>query len=180
MADGNGPGRISVAGLAFAALMLVLILVSIWLFIARPWWFPELASVRGGDIDGVFGRTDPKLISQDDSNPIGLDRRDPAAKDDVIAVEMHAVVNQPVKVRLRSKDVIHSFFLPRMRYKQDAVPGMAILIWYTPTQTGKFEIACAELCGNGHYRMRAFLFVEKTEQDLNNWLKQQLAEQVGN
>src|SRR5712671_2665991 len=280
MADGNGPGRISVAGLAFAALMLVLILVSIWLFIARPWWFPELASVRGGEIDGdfsavlivtgiafigvqgtlgyfvarygtrgteragywhdnpkaeaglligtavimtvlvfmgqrvwaniyftdappgtlevqvtgqqfawkfhyagpdgVFGRTDPKLISQDDSNPIGLDRRDPAAKDDVIAVEMHAVVNQPVKVRLRSKDVIHSFFLPRMRYKQDAVPGMAILIWYTPTQTGKFEIACAELCGNGHYRMRAFLFVEKTEQDLNNWLKQQLAEQAGN
>jgi len=81
---------------------------------------------------------------------------------------------------LRSKDVIHSFFLPNMRYKQDAVPGMSIKVGFTPTKTGKFEIACAELCGNGHYRMRAFLFVEKTEQDLNNWLKQQLAEQTGN
>jgi cytochrome c oxidase subunit 2 len=278
MADGNGPGRITIAGLAFAFMMLVLIVVSLWLFIARPWWFPQLASVRGGDIDGVFsavlivtgiafvgvqgvlgyfvarygsrgteragywhdnpkaeaglligtavimtvlvfmgqrvwasiyftdappgalevqatgeqfnwnfhyagpdgvfGRTDAKLISA--SNILGLDRKDPASKDDLVSPEMHVVVDQPVKVRLRSKDVIHSFFLPNMRYKQDAVPGMSIMVAFTPTKTGKFEIACAELCGNGHFRMRAFLFVEKTEQDLNNWLKQQLAEQSGN
>jgi cytochrome c oxidase subunit 2 len=66
-----------------------------------------------------------------------------------------------------------------MRYKQDAVPGMSIQVGFTATKTGKFEIACAELCGAQHFRMRAFLYVEKTEQDLNNWLKQQLAEQSG-
>jgi cytochrome c oxidase subunit 2 len=89
---------------------------------------------------------------------------------------MHVVVDKPVKVRLRSKDVIHSFFLPSMRYKQDAVPGMSIMVAFTPTKTGTFEIACAELCGNGHYRMRAFLTVEKSEQDLNKWIKDQLAQ----
>jgi cytochrome c oxidase subunit 2 len=66
-----------------------------------------------------------------------------------------------------------------MRVKQDAVPGMSILVWLQPTRTGKYELACAELCGNGHYRMRAFVYVDKTEQDLNNWLKEQLAAQSG-
>jgi cytochrome c oxidase subunit 2 len=129
--------------------------------------------------DGVFGRTDPKLIT--DTNQVGLDKKDPAAKDDVVSVnQMHMVVDKPVKVRLRSKDVIHSFFLPNMRVKQDAVPGMAIQIWLKPTKAGKFEIACAELCGLGHYKMKAFLTVDKTEQEFNDWLKQQLAEQAGN
>src|SRR5678816_4549495 len=209
MADGNGPGRVTIAGAAFAVLMMVLIIISVWLFIARPWWFPELASVSGADIDGVFtavlivtgiafigvqgvlgyfvarygtrgteragywhdnpkaeaglligtaviltvlvfmgqkvwasiyfsdvppealevqatgqqfqwyfhyagpdgvfGRTDAKLIS--DSNTLGLDKKDPASKDDLVSPEMHVVVDKLVKVRLRSKDVIHSFCL---------------------------------------------------------------------
>ncbi|HET9131369.1 MAG TPA: cytochrome c oxidase subunit II [Terriglobia bacterium] len=281
MADGNGHGRITIAGLAFAFLMLVLIIVSLWLFIGRPWWFPELASVRGGDIDGVFsavlivtgiafvgvqgilgyfvarygsrgteragywhdnpkaeaglligtavimtilvfmgqrvwasiyftdappgtmevqvtgqqfawnfhyagpdgvfGRTDAKLITTDGTNEVGLDRKDPAAKDDIVVTnEMHVVVGKPVKVRLRSKDVIHSFFLPNMRVKQDAVPGMSILVWLEPTRAGEFELACAELCGAQHYRMKARLIVEKSEQDLNNWIKSKQADQAGN
>src|SRR6185436_3607846 len=92
--------------------------------------------------DGVFGRTDAKLITNDGTNPVGLDRKDPAAKDDLVSVNvMHAVVGKAVKVRLRSKDVIHSFFLPHMRVKQDAVPGMQILIWLQPTIAKRFEIA---------------------------------------
>jgi len=75
--------------------------------------------------------------------------------------------------------VIHSFFLPHMRYKQDAVPGMAIQVWMTPTRTGKFELACAELCGLGHYKMRGFVYVDQSEQELNNWLKAQAALQAG-
>ena len=129
--------------------------------------------------DGKFGRTDIKLVSAD--NPLGLDRNDADAKDDITDInQLHVPVNRPVLVHLTSKDVIHSFGLYEMRIKQDAVPGMSIQVGFTPTKTGKFEIACAELCGNGHYRMRAFLTVEKSEQDLNNWIKEQLAQQAGN
>jgi cytochrome c oxidase subunit 2 len=67
-----------------------------------------------------------------------------------------------------------------MRVKQDAVPGMSILVWLEPTRAGTFELACAELCGLGHYKMKATLTVDKTEQDLNNWVKGKLAEQSGN
>jgi cytochrome c oxidase subunit 2 len=119
--------------------------------------------------DGQFGRTDTKLITA--TNTIGLDREDPAAKDDVVSIAvMHAVLNKPVRIRLRSKDVIHSFFLPNFRLKQDAVPGMAIEVWFTPTKTGPFEVACAELCGLGHYRMKAALTVDESQEKFNEWL----------
>jgi cytochrome c oxidase subunit 2 len=280
MADGNGPGRMTRSGLALGALLAVLIIVSLWLFIAQPWWFPALASVHGAEVDrvfmavliatgiafvvtqgllgyfvarygaqgkeragywhdnpkaegilltitavilvvlvimgqrawyniyfsnmpedativqvtgqqfawnihyagadGVFGRTEPGLI--DSVNKIGLDESDPASKDDIVTEnELHAPVNKPVILRLRSKDVIHSFFLPNFRVKQDAVPGMLIQIWFTPNVAGTYPIACAELCGNQHFRMgrNDGLTVDNSEEEFNNWLKTKLSERTG-
>jgi len=91
-------------------------------------------------------------------------------KDDIETInQLHVPVNFPVLLKIRSKDVIHSFFLPEFRLKQDAVPGLVIPSWFQATKTGIFDIACAELCGLGHYRMRGFLNVhtqEKLDQTL--------------
>lgn len=128
-------------------------------------------NVRYPGADGAFGRTDPRLID-DASNPIGLDRSDPAAADDVMSVnEMAVPVNRPVRVRLRSKDMIHSFFLPHLRVKQDAVPGMTIEIVFVPTREGTFEIACTQLCGLGHYRMQGFFHVVP-ESEFRRWMQE--------
>ena len=192
--------------------------------------------------DGVFGRTDISLISDD--NPLGLDRSDPFAKDDIATInQLHVPVNKPVIVRLSSKDVIHSFNLPTMRVKQDAIPGQVIPLWFTPTKTtdqmigemakkyqlkaegtspelferiaiGDFigkdsttilkkgdvftqemirplldagvtevlaapnvttEIACAQLCGLGHYRMRGYLSVD-TKEAYAAWMADQVSQ----
>lgn len=276
MADGSGPGRVTLSGVLLAALLLILIIASLYLFIAQPYWFPTLASVHGARIDnlfmvvlivtgiafvlvqgalgffvarygekgseraaywhdnpkaeafllivtaviltvlvfmgqrvwasiyfvdapadalvievtgeqfqwdfhyagadGAFGRTDTKLITS--TNNIGLDRSDPPAKDDVFTIgEMHFPAGRPVKVRLRSKDVIHSFFLPNLRIKQDAVPGMAIEVWFIPDRAGTYDIACAELCGLGHYRMKGALTIDDSQESFDRWLQQKLAEQ---
>jgi cytochrome c oxidase subunit 2 len=115
-------------------------------------------NVRYPGLDGKFGRTDPALITE--GNALGVDPSDPAAADDIHDLALiYVPVNRPVKVRLRSKDVLHSFFLPHHRIKQDAVPGMTIETWFVPNREGEFEIACAELCGFGHYQMRGFLRV---------------------
>jgi cytochrome c oxidase subunit 2 len=274
MAEGNGPGRITSTGLAFAGSMALLIIISVWLFTAQPWWFPTLASIHGADMDAVFmavlvvsgiafvgtqgmlgyfvmrygsngkekagywhdnpkaeffllsgtavilvilvfmgqkvwvnfyfsdqptdavevsvmaqqflwtfhypgadkkfGKTDLRMVSP--TNQIGLDENDPAAKDDIVAPNMHLISNKAALVHLRSKDVIHSFFLPAQRVKQDAVPGLAIQISFTPTTAGEYEIACAELCGANHYKMRAFLTVHANEQGFNDWQREQLAQ----
>ena len=130
--------------------------------------------------DGKFGRTDPKLVSAD--NPLGLDRTDPDAKDDITEINQLTVpVNRPVLVHLSSMDVIHSFGLYEMRIKQDAIPGLDIPVWFIPTVTtdemrrkvGKadfdYEIACSQLCGLGHFRMRGFVNV-KTDAEYEAWL----------
>lgn len=115
-------------------------------------------NVRYPGKDGVLGKTDHLQASQD--NPIGLVKDDPAAKDDLLLLnQMYLPKDRPVRVQVRSMDVIHSFFLPNFRVKQDAMPGMTIDIWFTPTETGDFEIACAEHCGLGHYRMRGQVHV---------------------
>src|SRR6476646_2496729 len=109
--------------------------------------------------DGKFGRTDIKLVSAD--NPIGLDRRDPDAKDDITTInQLTLPVNRPILVHLSSKDVIHSFGLFEMRVKQDAVPGLDIPVWFVPNRIGDYEISCSQLCGLGHYRMRGFLNIK--------------------
>jgi cytochrome c oxidase subunit II len=277
MADGSGPGRVTLSGVVLAGLLLILIVASLYFFIAQPYWFPNLASEHGGSIDtvfmavlvvtgiafvlvqgalgffvarygsngteraaywhdnpkaeafllittaviltvlvfmgqrvwagiyfadepanativqvtgeqfawnfhyagadGQFGRTDTKLITA--ANTIGLDRQgDAAAKDDVLSIgTMHVPNGKPVRVRLRSKDVIHSFFLPNFRIKQDAVPGMGIEVWFTPTAAGQYEIACAELCGIGHYRMKGALVVDPSDEAFNSWLEETAKQQ---
>lgn len=121
--------------------------------------------------DGVLGRTVPALISN--RNPLGLDPNDPASRDDIVTRELHLPVGQPVRLLIRSKDVLHSFFLPNMRFKQDAVPGRIIERWVTPTQAGRFTVACAELCGTGHYVMASAVVVEPPEQ-FRQWLRAQV------
>jgi cytochrome c oxidase subunit 2 len=138
--------------------------------------------------DRVFGRTDVKLLDLQ-SNPLGLDRSDPAAKDDVTMVnQFYMPVNQPIIVRLRSKDVIHSFGVPELRVKQDAIPGLTIPIHFIPTVTtaemrtriGKpefqYEIACAQLCGLGHARMRGLITVQ-TAEEFRTWMEERVKEQ---
>jgi cytochrome c oxidase subunit 2 len=122
--------------------------------------------------DNRFGRTDVKLVSS--SNPLGIDPADPYAKDDIATInQLHLQVNRPVIIRLSSKDVIHSFFLPQMRVKQDAIPGMEIPVHFTPIKAieegEKWEIACAQLCGLGHYRMKGMYFVH-TKENLAKWM----------
>jgi cytochrome c oxidase subunit 2 len=115
-------------------------------------------NVRYPGKDGVLGRTDHLLASQE--NPIGLVKDDPASKDDILLLnQLYLPQDKPVRVEVRSMDVIHSFFLPNFRVKQDAMPGMTIEIWFTPKESGDFEIACAEHCGLGHYRMRGQVHV---------------------
>ena len=105
-------------------------------------------------------------------NPLGLDASDPRAADDIVFPgEVHAPVNRSLVIRLRSTDVIHSFFVPSLRVKQDAVPGMTPEILVVPTKEGSFDIACAELCGLGHYRMQGFFNVV-SEAAFECWLRE--------
>ena len=124
--------------------------------------------------DGQFGRAEASLTTSD--NPLGLDRTDPAGKDDITTInQLNLPVDKPVIIHLSSKDVIHSFSLIQMRVKQDAIPGESIPVWFTPTMTGDWEINCSQLCGLGHYRMRGFYSI-KTQADYDTWLKEQAAE----
>jgi cytochrome c oxidase subunit 2 len=121
--------------------------------------------------DGKFGRTDIKLVSAD--NPIGLDRTDPNAKDDVVTInQLNLPIDRPVLVQLSSMDVIHSFGLYEMRVKQDAVPGMQIPVWFIPNRVGEYEIACSQLCGLGHFRMRGFITIQ-SQSDFTKWFDDQ-------
>ena len=161
-------------------------------------------------VDGNFGTTNIKLVDEE-SNPIGLDRNSPYGADDFVTInQMHLPVNKQVMIHLSSKDVIHSFGIPEMRIKQDAVPGMTIPFFFTPTMTSSeflnkikdserfnpkgnygfeketwgnlnvkakneyrgYQIACAQLCGNSHYKMRGFVTID-TETEYSAWLAMQ-------
>jgi len=122
--------------------------------------------------DGVFGRTDPSLINDAAGNFVGLDSTDPAAQDDLVLPIIAIPVNREVELILRAKDVTHSFFVRELRFKQDTVPGLTIRVHFTANKVGKYEIACAELCGLGHHRMRSDLFVLPPD-EYQNWLRQQ-------
>ncbi len=132
-------------------------------------------NIRYPGKDGQFGRTDPAQINDSLANYLGIDLKDPAARDDIMTQNLMAVpVNRPVQLILRTKDVTHSFFVPHLRVKQDAVPGMAIRSHFTATRTGEYEIACAELCGMQHYMMRGRLLV-MPRQEFEDWLAQRAA-----
>jgi cytochrome c oxidase subunit 2 len=121
--------------------------------------------------DGKFGRTDINRISAD--NPLGLDRSDPAAKDDITTInQLNLPIDRPVLVHLSTKDVIHSFGLYEMRVKQDAIPGMSIPVWFIPNRAGEYEITCSQLCGLGHFRMRGYVTIQ-TAADYDKWMADQ-------
>ena len=122
--------------------------------------------------DGKFGKTDLSLVGPD--NPLGLDDTDDAGADDIITDRLNIPVGKPVLVMLSSKDVVHSFGLPQMRVKQDAVPGIQQPVWFTPTRTGQWDIACSQLCGLGHYRMKG-IYQVMSQADYDAWLAEEAA-----
>ena len=138
--------------------------------------------VRYAGEDKELGRADFRFI--DPVNDMGIDFRDPHSRDDFVPVQMHVPKNTPVKLYIRSRDVIHSFFLPHFRVKMDAVPGMITTIHFTPTTTTaemreklndpsfNYEVACAELCGRMHFAMKLILVVDEPEQ-FEQWYKEQ-------
>ena len=119
--------------------------------------------------DNELGHSDAALVSPE--NPFGLDPEDPKGRDDVLvaSAELHLPVDQPVKVLLRSKDVLHNFTVTQFRVKMDLVPGMITYLWLTPTKPGKYEILCEELCGVGHFAMRGRVVVTARD-EFNTWL----------
>jgi cytochrome c oxidase subunit II len=127
--------------------------------------------------DGTYGRVKPELqdASAGGEAAVGLDTTDAAAKDDLVSSTLVLPVNREVDLTLRAQDVIHSLYIPAMRFKQDAVPGLMIHMHFTPNQVGDYEIACAELCGLGHYKMRANLRV-MSQTDFDKWLAERKAE----
>jgi cytochrome c oxidase subunit 2 len=123
--------------------------------------------------DGVFGKTSNELISA--SNPVGIDRDDAAAKDDIGLLNVLTLpVDRTIVIQLTSRDAVHSFTLNEMRVRQDAVPGMVGHVWFTPTKVGDWEIACSQLCGLGHYRMRGEYHVV-TAAGWDQWMKDEQA-----
>jgi len=129
-------------------------------------------NIRYPGPDGQFGRIRPELIDDAAGNPLGLDREDPVGEDDLVVPTMAVPVNRPIELILRSKDVTHNFSVRELRLKQDTVPGMMIPLRFTATKTGKYEIACSELCGLGHHNMRSFLDV-LSDQGYADWLEDQ-------
>src|SRR5205814_9406021 len=120
--------------------------------------------------DGAFGKRNIDLVSN--SNPLGLDQSDPAAKDDLVVTgTLHVPKDRPVIIELSSKDVIHNFALPSMRIAQDAIPGSVIPMWFKPIKAGTYEVICGQLCGLGHYSMKGSLVVD-TPEDYQAWLKE--------
>jgi len=148
--------------LVFAALGIFS--ASLWADIRSPGSFPE---------DALEFRVVGKQFEWNITYP-GADRQLGTSDDFTVRNQFHFPVNEPVIVNLEAEDVIHSFFIPELRVKQDAVPGMVIPIWFDATQTGNFQIACAELCGLGHYRMQASVTVHEPA-DFDAWQTSQAA-----
>ncbi len=123
--------------------------------------------------DGKFGTLHPELIDESSGNFFGLDpANDTSARDDIVAATLAIPVNRPILLQLHSKDVSHAFYAPELRIQQDFVPGLVIPVHFTATRIAKTEIVCTQLCGLGHYNMRAYLEV-MTESDFRKWLNEQ-------
>ena len=123
--------------------------------------------------DGILGTA--KVENINDDNPFGINMDDPNGKDDILiqSDELHIKTNRPVKILLRSLDVLHNFYVPQFRAKMDTLPGLITYYWFTPTKAGDYEILCAEYCGTGHYAMRGKVLVDDKE-DYSNWLAKQI------
>ena len=119
--------------------------------------------------DAKLGKTSVKLVSEE--NPFGIDVNDINGVDDLLVKsnELHLLIDQPVKVLLRSKDVLHNFAVPQFRVKMDLVPGAITFVWFTPTKLGRYELLCEELCGIAHFTMRGFIKVDSVN-DYQTWL----------
>jgi len=118
---------------------------------------------------GKFGRSSARFL---DDNPMGLDPNDPDNKDNITTMnQFYLPIDKTVLITLTSKDVIHSFGVPAMRVKQDIIPGMTTHVWFTPNKIGQYEIACSQLCGIGHYRMRGTINVV-AQSDFDQWIAQ--------
>ena len=127
--------------------------------------------------DGKFGPLHPELINEGTQNIYGLDpEHDPDSRDDIVTAEMAIPVDKEVHLLMHSKDVGHSFFVRELRVQQDFVPGLDVSLHFTATKVGKYEIVCTQLCGLGHYNMKAYLDV-LSQTDFDDWLKQQQATQ---
>jgi cytochrome c oxidase subunit 2 len=176
------PKQIELAVVLAEAVLLVVVAMPIWARNVQDFPKPEDSTiiqvmaqqfawnVRYPGPDGKFGRQDMKLISND--NIFGVDPTDPAGKDDVqLLNEIHVPVNKPVLIYLSSKDVIHSLKLVAMRLTQDAIPGLRIPCTFTPNKIGRYQIECAQLCGNGHAAMSGGFVVVQSQADFDKWLK---------
>ena len=127
-----------------------------WVF-----WYPGA--------DGIYGQKKIELISA--ANQLGVDKTDPASLDDIVTTgSMRLPVNRPVIIEVGSKDVIHNFAMPSMRMAHDAIPGSLIPIWFTPIKEGEYEVICGQLCGSGHYSMKAAVTVEP-QADYDAWIQ---------
>jgi len=113
-------------------------------------------------------------LNINDENPFGINLDDPNGKDDILiqSSELHLKTNRPVKILLKSVDVLHNFYVPQFRAKMDAVPGLVTYYWFEPNKEGDYEVLCAEYCGVGHYGMRAKVVVDN-EENYKKWLEQQ-------
>ena len=171
--------------LAVAAVEAVLLI-----FVAAPLWakavnqFPPASestviqvvaqqfswNVRYPGPDGKFPKEEQRLVTMD--NVFGADPADPDGKDDIQLInEIHVPVNKPVIIYLGSKDVVHSLKIIAVRVCQDAIPGLRVPVWFTPTQIGKYQINCAQLCGNGHSAMSGGYLIVESQEDYDKWLK---------
>jgi cytochrome c oxidase subunit 2 len=128
-------------------------------------------SFRYAGADGKFARTELKLINDAGGNPFGIDMKDSASKDDKTAGALRVPVGVPIELILRSRDVIHNFFVRELRIKQDVVPGMEIPLRFQADKVGEYEIPCSELCGLGHHQMRSRMIVMERD-DFDRWLKE--------
>jgi cytochrome c oxidase subunit 2 len=122
--------------------------------------------------DGKLGTSEARYISAE--NPFGLNPDDANGRDDILVLgdDLHLPINKPVKVLLRSIDVLHDFYVPEFRAKMDLVPGAVTFFWFTPTRTGTFDVLCFELCGVGHHAMRSKVVIDE-ESDYQDWLNEQ-------
>ena len=122
--------------------------------------------------DGILGTAHVAKIS--DNNPFGINLDDPNGKDDILIEDdvLHLKTNRPVKILLRSLDVLHNYYVPQFRAKMDAIPGIITYYWFEPNKIGEYEVLCAEYCGVGHYAMRAKVIVE-SEDNYKSWINEQ-------